>query len=143
MSVAAKPSDNFGDISLTKAILGKYLMENCFSELCLQLSIKYFANLSSILKLFSQVSHVQTTLVKKISRHEWANRPILSWPCSGLTGDVKSTSSAIRSTAVLSLTAKSKPEYLNPKRSMLATRLFTVLTAHGIINEQESVDIQP
>ena len=37
-----KQPDNFGDISLTKAIFTKYLKENCSSEFYLQLSIKYF-----------------------------------------------------------------------------------------------------
>ena len=44
--------DNFGDICLTKAILRKYLKDNCSSELYLQLSLKYFADICFILKLF-------------------------------------------------------------------------------------------
>ena len=66
-----EPPRNFGDISLTKAILRKYLKENCSLELHLQLSFKYFANLCFIPKLFSKVSQVQTTFGEDISRHEW------------------------------------------------------------------------
>ena len=47
-------------VSLTKVIFRKYLMENCSSELYLQLSSKYFSNLSSIPKLSSKVWQVQT-----------------------------------------------------------------------------------
>ena len=47
-----KLSYNFGDISLAKAIFGKYLKESYSSELNLQLSLKYFVNLYFIPKLF-------------------------------------------------------------------------------------------
>ena len=46
--------DNFGDISLTKAVCRKYLKEKCSSELYLQFSIKTFANSCIIPKLFSK-----------------------------------------------------------------------------------------
>ena len=47
-----KCKDHLGDISLTKAILRKYMKENCSSELYLQLSSKYFVNLCFIQNLF-------------------------------------------------------------------------------------------
>ena len=46
-------------------------MEGSSSELYPQLSLKYFANLRSISKLFSKIWQVQTALVKYISRTEW------------------------------------------------------------------------
>ena len=76
-----KPPDNFGNISLTKAICRIYFKENCLLEHFLQLLTKYFANLSFIPKLFLKVWQVQTTLVKWISRHEWPKRySVHSWP---------------------------------------------------------------
>ena len=62
-----------GDISLTKAIVGKYLKESYSSKLFLHLSIKKFVNLCFIPKLFSKVWQVQTTLVKWTSRHAWVD----------------------------------------------------------------------
>ena len=61
MPVAATLLPDYnGGISLTKAMFKKYLKENCSSELYLQLSFKYFSNLSFILKLSSKVWQVQT-----------------------------------------------------------------------------------
>ena len=40
MPVAAKTTNYFGNISLSKPIFGKYLKESCSSELYLQLSFK-------------------------------------------------------------------------------------------------------
>ena len=64
-NILTKTPDIFGDIVLTKAISSKYLKENCSSQLHLQPSFKYFVNLCFILKLFSKVWKVQTTLVKQ------------------------------------------------------------------------------
>ena len=57
-------SDYLSDISPTKAIVRKYLKENCLLELYLQLSVKYFLSLCFIYKLSSKVWQVQTTPVK-------------------------------------------------------------------------------
>ena len=51
-------------------IIRKYLKEKHWSKSNTQLSFKYFVNLWLITKLFSKVSNVQTTLVKKFSWHE-------------------------------------------------------------------------
>ena len=64
-----KLPDYFGDISLTKATFRKYLKEKCWSKSNTQLTFKYFVKLWLIPKLLSEVSKVQTTLVKKIFRH--------------------------------------------------------------------------
>ena len=65
MPVAAKTASQFfGDISLIKVVYRKYLKENCSSEPYPQLSVKYFANVCLIPKLFLKVSQVQMTLVK-------------------------------------------------------------------------------
>ena len=50
-----KQPDNFGDIFLTRAKFRKYLKESCSSGLHLQLSLKYFASLCFVQKLFSKV----------------------------------------------------------------------------------------
>ena len=54
MPIAAKTDRQFGDISLTKAIFRKYLKENYSTELYLNLSFKYFANLYFIPFLFTK-----------------------------------------------------------------------------------------
>ena len=56
----------FDEIFLTKAELGKYLKEKCWSEHHLQLSFKYFAKYFFISKLLSKGAWIQTIISKKI-----------------------------------------------------------------------------
>ena len=75
---AKKTPDYFGDISLSKSMIAKYLKESCSLKLYLKLAFKKFEKLCFIPKLFLKVYHVQTILVKKIFRHEWVNMQMLS-----------------------------------------------------------------
>ena len=60
-----KLPDYFGDIFLKKkSIFREYLRWKCWSKSNPQLSFKYFVNLRLIPKFISNVSEVQTTLVK-------------------------------------------------------------------------------
>ena len=68
-----KLPDYFSNISLTKRVFRKYLKENYWSEKNKPLSFKYFSNFCLIPKLLTKVSQVQTTVVKKIYRHNWVN----------------------------------------------------------------------
>ena len=63
--VWTKPHDYFSDISLTKAIVRKYLEESCSSELNPQLSFKFFANLFSILKFFQKYGRSRRPIAAK------------------------------------------------------------------------------
>ena len=80
-----KTTDNFDDISLTKATFRKYSKDKRCSKTNPKLSSIYYMNLRLSPKLLAKVPMVQTTLVRKIIRYEWINPFTLRAAKTGLT----------------------------------------------------------